>query len=109
MSRLHTVVPVAAASILAVPVVDAHHSITANFDTGREVEIRGVVVDFNYVSPHANMVIEGIGYENGVALNEKTITSPRQTGAHARLANTSSLIRVIGRSARTASEKEYDA
>jgi hypothetical protein len=49
----------------------AHHSVTANFDTGREVEIRGTVVDFNYVSPHASMVVDGIAYENGAALSEE--------------------------------------
>lgn len=48
----------------------AHHSVTANFDTSREVEIRGTVVDFNYVSPHASLVIDGIGFENGEALSD---------------------------------------
>ncbi|HVY63563.1 MAG TPA: DUF6152 family protein [Gammaproteobacteria bacterium] len=47
----------------------AHHSVTANFDPSREIEIRGAVVAFNYVSPHASMVIDGIGYENGQALS----------------------------------------
>lgn len=51
-------------------VATAHHSITANFDTGRTIEIHGTVVDFNYVSPHASMVIDGIAYEDGTALNE---------------------------------------
>lgn len=55
-----------AASSLAV----AHHSITANFDQSREVEVHGTVVDFNYVSPHASMVIDGIAYENGEALSD---------------------------------------
>ena len=48
----------------------AHHSITANFDTNREVEIRGTIVDFNYVSPHASMVIDGIAYEDGEPLSQ---------------------------------------
>lgn len=48
----------------------AHHSITANFDTRREVEIHGTVVDFNYVSPHASMVIDGIAYEDGEPLTD---------------------------------------
>jgi hypothetical protein len=53
---------------LAAP-VSAHHSITANFDTGKSVEIRGVVVDFRLRSPHSSMVIDGIGYIDGVALS----------------------------------------
>ena len=51
---------------------EAHHSITANFDQSREIEIRGEVVDFNYVSPHASMVIDGIAYEDGEALSSST-------------------------------------
>jgi len=47
----------------------AHHSVTANFDSSREIEIRGTVVDFNYVSPHASMVVDGIAYENGEPLS----------------------------------------
>lgn len=49
-------------------VVHSHHSITANFDQSREIDIVGTVVDFNYVSPHASLVIDGIAYENGDAL-----------------------------------------
>jgi hypothetical protein len=56
---------------LGVGVAAAHHSITANFDQSREVEIHGTVVDFNYVSPHASMVIDGIAYENGEALSDE--------------------------------------
>lgn len=54
---------------LGAATAQAHHSISANFDSSREVEIRGTVVDFNYVSPHASLVIEGIGYENGKVLS----------------------------------------
>jgi hypothetical protein len=49
-------------------VIHAHHSITANFDQSREIDVVGTVVDFNYVSPHASLVIDGIAYENGEAL-----------------------------------------
>lgn len=48
----------------------AHHSVTANFDTGRTIEVRGTVVDFNYVSPHASLVIDGIAYEGGEPLDD---------------------------------------
>jgi len=49
----------------------AHHSITANFDTGQSVEIRGTVVDFRLRSPHSSMVVDGIGYIDGVALSSE--------------------------------------
>jgi hypothetical protein len=52
--------------------VHAHHSITANFDQSREIDIVGTVVDFNYVSPHASLVIDGVAYENGEALTGAT-------------------------------------
>ena len=45
----------------------SHHSITANFDTSQEVEIRGNVVDFKLRSPHASLVVEGIAYIDDVA------------------------------------------
>ncbi len=60
-------------SLAVVLPASAHHSITANFDASREVDIHGTVVDFNYVSPHASMVIDGIAYENGVALNDEPV------------------------------------
>ena len=43
-----------------------HHSITANFDTSREIEIRGEVVDFKLRSPHSSMVVNGFLYVDGV-------------------------------------------
>jgi hypothetical protein len=60
-----------AVCVFAAGLAHAHHSVTANFDTSREVEIRGTVVDFNYVSPHASMVIDGIGYIDGAALSDR--------------------------------------
>jgi len=61
-----------AASILGLTgsVALAHHSVTANFDVSREIEIRGTVVAFKYVSPHASMVIDGIAYEDGKPLSD---------------------------------------
>jgi hypothetical protein len=49
----------------------AHHSVAANFDSGKSVEIRGVVVDFKLRSPHSSMVVDGIGYIDGVALSSE--------------------------------------
>jgi hypothetical protein len=60
------------ATLIFAGAVQAHHSITANFDQSREIDIVGEVVDFNYVSPHASMVIDGIAYENGEALTGAT-------------------------------------
>jgi hypothetical protein len=51
----------------------AHHSITANFDQDREVEIRGTVVDFRLRSPHASLVVDGIGYIDGVAQSDAAV------------------------------------
>lgn len=44
----------------------AHHSISANFDTSRQIEIRGEVVSFQFRSPHSSMVVDGIVYVDGV-------------------------------------------
>ncbi|MDH3441906.1 MAG: DUF6152 family protein, partial [Gammaproteobacteria bacterium] len=70
MIRLFTVATGFAVGMLCSGIAAAHHSVTANFDSSREVEIRGTVVDFNYVSPHASMVVDGIGYIDGVAVND---------------------------------------
>ena len=51
----------------------AHHSITANFLTDQEVEIRGTVVDFALRSPHASVVIEGIGYIDGTPQSDAPV------------------------------------
>jgi hypothetical protein len=48
----------------------AHHSVTANFDSDRKIEIRGTVVDFKLRNPHSSLVVHGIAYENGTALGE---------------------------------------
>jgi len=48
----------------------AHHSVTANFDTSRRIEIRGTVVDWKLRSPHASLVVDGIGYIDGEAQSD---------------------------------------
>jgi hypothetical protein len=65
MNRVLRIAALVGSGFIGAGAADAHHSITANFDTSREIEIRGTVVDFNYVSPHASMVIDGIAYEDG--------------------------------------------
>jgi len=72
MIRIRTVSIGLFSAALVSGFASAHHSITANFDQDREIEIRGEVVDFNYVSPHASMVIDGIAYEDGEALSGAT-------------------------------------
>jgi hypothetical protein len=58
-----------ALSWIAVP-APAHHSVTANFDASREIEIRGTVIDFKLRSPHSSLVVRGRAFENGSALDE---------------------------------------
>jgi hypothetical protein len=48
----------------------AHHSVAANFDSSRKIEIHGTVVDFKLRSPHSSLVVHGIAYENGSPLDE---------------------------------------
>jgi len=70
MSRSLVAMTCLGAALLVAGLAEAHHSVTANFPPGREVDVRGTVVDFNYVSPHASMVIDGIAYENGEPLHQ---------------------------------------
>jgi hypothetical protein len=44
----------------------AHHSVTANFDPLKKIEIRGAVVEFQLRSPHSSLVLDGIGVIDGV-------------------------------------------
>lgn len=69
MSSQRVLTTLLAGTLAVSGLAQAHHSVTANFDESRTVEIRGKVVDFNYVSPHASMVIDGIAYEDGEALS----------------------------------------
>jgi hypothetical protein len=48
----------------------AHHSVSANFDSDRRIEIHGTVLDFKLRSPHSSLVLRGIAYENGSALDQ---------------------------------------
>jgi len=48
----------------------AHHSVTANFDPNRRIEIHGTVVDWKLRSPHASLVVDGIGYIDGEAQSD---------------------------------------
>jgi hypothetical protein len=43
--------------------------VSANFDPNRHIEIHGTVLDFKLRSPHSSLVVRGIAYENGSALD----------------------------------------
>ena len=63
---------VALASLLLVGVAaDSHHSF-AVFDQSQSVEIRGVIVAFNFRNPHSSFVIDGIAFLDGVPLGTGT-------------------------------------
>jgi hypothetical protein len=49
--------PVIATAALAAGGVDAHHSISAVYDSGRQATIEGVVTSFEFVNPHPFLVI----------------------------------------------------
>jgi hypothetical protein len=62
-----------AAGLVAVSVssaVRAHHSVTANFDMSRQVEISGEVVEWRFKNPHSFLVVSGTEVVDGVASGE---------------------------------------
>lgn len=63
---------VLAAFLAALPATFAlaHHSVTANFDRDRQIEIHGTVVDWKLRSPHSSLVVDGIGYIDGEAQSD---------------------------------------
>lgn len=50
---------------------EAHHSF-AVFDQSKTVEIRGVIVAFNFRNPHSSFVIDGIAFLDGAPLGTAT-------------------------------------
>jgi len=70
-----------AMTTLVTGLAHAHHSVIANFDPVREVEIQATVVAFNYRNPHGSMVVDGIGYENGEALSDSVVRWEIETSA----------------------------
>jgi hypothetical protein len=69
-------------------VAHAHHSVVANFDQSKRIEIRGTVVDFKLRSPHSSMVVEGIAFVDGVQQGDQAerweIESSALSGLRAR-------------------------
>lgn len=61
----------------------AHHSVTANFDPYKKIEIRGAVVEFLLRSPHSSLVVDGIGVIDGVRQSE----APERWEIESRAAN----------------------
>jgi hypothetical protein len=61
----------------------AHHSISANFDPNRQIEIRGTVVEFRLQSPHSSLVVDGVAYIDGAQASE----APERWEIESRAAN----------------------
>jgi hypothetical protein len=51
-------VTVACGLLLGAVTVEAHHSISGAYDTRREVRIEGVVTQFEFINPHAFLMVE---------------------------------------------------
>ncbi|HSG65702.1 MAG TPA: DUF6152 family protein [Gammaproteobacteria bacterium] len=43
---------------LAGPGAMAHHSLSRNFDAGRQVTVTGVISEFRFVQPHSHIVLD---------------------------------------------------
>jgi hypothetical protein len=52
MSGSRIAAGVAAAVVLVVPTVLAHHSFSAEFDSNKPVELKGTVVKVEWINPH---------------------------------------------------------
>ena len=56
----------------------AHHSFVALFDPSREIEVAGVVTEFQFIAPHAYIRIEATDDSGAVQEWELETTSPGQ-------------------------------
>ena len=58
------VVPIFAAAVMVGPVAVAHHSVSANFDRDRLVEITGTLIEFRLRNPHTHLEVD-VAEEDG--------------------------------------------
>jgi hypothetical protein len=56
----------------------AHHSFVALFDPSREIEVAGVVTEFQFIAPHAYIRIDATDVAGAVQQWELETTSPGQ-------------------------------
>lgn len=57
--------------------VSAHHG-TANYDTGKNVDVKGTVVDFQFVNPHVLIAIDVKGVDGKTTRYQGELTSPNR-------------------------------
>ncbi len=55
----------------------AHHG-TANYDTGKNVDLKGTVVDFQFVNPHVIISIDVKGIDGKTTRYQGELTSPNR-------------------------------
>ena len=66
MSGFRIAAGVAAAVVLVVPTVLAHHSFSAEFDSNKPVEVKGTVVKVEWINPHTWIHIDVKKPDGGV-------------------------------------------
>ena len=66
MSGFRIAAGVAAAVVLVVPTVLAHHSFSAEFDSNKPVELKGTVVKVEWINPHTWIHIDVKKPDGGV-------------------------------------------
>lgn len=80
MSRKLSVLNLSVAAVLwaaAIP-ASAHHSLTAEFDTSRTVEISGKITDMRWSNPHAWLYVDVAGPDGKVINYAVEFASPNQ-------------------------------
>lgn len=66
-----------AAVFLFAAAVSAHHG-TANYDTGKNVDVKGTVADFQFVNPHVIIAVDVKGVDGKSTRYQGELTSPNR-------------------------------
>ena len=77
----------------------AHHSFTANYDSGTTIEISGVVADFRLISPHSSIVVDVANADGSVerwTVESNSANSLRRMGWDENTISNGGVITVIG-------------